>query len=139
METARDELTARGAEVMSRDAPPEDRIRAAVDGFFSYVELHPSAARVLFTAPKGEPDLLDAAKAVQTEAAARITALFAAEPGLLPDVPDRARRLELFVEFLKQGMHGLAEWWTDHPRVARAELVDAVMDLAWVGLRAQFR
>jgi hypothetical protein len=35
-------------------------------------------------------------------------------------------------------MHGLAEWWTDHPRVPRGELVDAVMDLVWVGLRVQF-
>jgi AcrR family transcriptional regulator len=138
METARDELTSRGAAMMGRDAPAEQRVRAAIDAFFGYVEEHPAAARVLFTAPKGEPDLFDAARAVQTEAATRIAALFAAEPGLLPDVSDRERRIEMFVEFLKQGMHGLAEWWTDHPRVPRAELVDAVMDMVWVGLRAQF-
>jgi AcrR family transcriptional regulator len=138
MEGARDELTSRGAEIMARDAPPEERVRAAIDAFFGYVEEHPAAARVLFTAPKGEPDLFEAARAVQAEAAARIAALFAAEPDLLPGVPDRERWIELSVEFLKQGMHGLAEWWGDHPRVPRGELVDAVMDLVWVGLRAQF-
>ena len=138
MEASRDELTSRGAEVLGRNAPPEERVRAAIDAFFSFVEERPAAARVLFTAPKGEPDLFEAARAVQAEAAVRIGALLAAEPELLPGTAGRERRIELFVEFLKQGMHGLAEWWTDHPRVPRGELVDAVMDLVWVGLRVQF-
>jgi AcrR family transcriptional regulator len=136
METAREELTSRGIEAMSGDAPLEDRLRAAIVAFFGYVEEHPATARVLFTPPTGEPELLRAARRVQAEATAGIAALLAAERDLLTGAPDRKRRLELFGEFLKQGAHGLAIWWADHPRVPRRVLVDATMDLLWVGLRS---
>jgi AcrR family transcriptional regulator len=136
METAREELTSRGIEAMSGDAPLEDRLRAAIVAFFGYVEDHPATARVLFTPPTGEPELLRAARRVQAEATAGIAALLAAERDLLAGAPDRKRRLELFGEFLKQGAHGLAIWWADHPRVPRRVLVDATMDLVWVGFRS---
>jgi hypothetical protein len=35
-------------------------------------------------------------------------------------------------------MHGLVEWWEDHPEVPREKLVDAVMDASWTGLRSGF-
>jgi len=136
MESAREELSARAAEAMGGDAPLEDRLRVGVTAFFTYVEEHPSTAKVLFTPPTGEPELLDAARRVQAEATASIAALLAAERDLLPGVRDRRRRLELFGEFLKQGVHGLAIWWSDHPRVPRRALVDATMDLLWSGLRS---
>jgi AcrR family transcriptional regulator len=136
METARDELTSRGIEAMSGDAPLEERLRAAILAFFVYVEEHPATARVLFTPPTGEPDLLEAARRVQAGATAGIAELLAAERDLLAGAPDRKRRLELFGEFLKQGAHGLAIWWTDHPRVPRRVLVDATMDLLWAGLES---
>jgi len=138
METIRDELTARGAAAMSADAPLEARIRTAVEAFFAYVEERPAAARVLLVAPRGEPELFEAAARVQEQATAALTALLAAEPDLLPGVRDRRRRLELFTEFLKQGMHGLAEWWAEHPGTPRRLLVDATMDVAWAGLSASF-
>ena len=136
MESAREELSARAAEAMGGDAPLEDRLRVGVTAFFTYVEEHPATARVLFTPPTGEPELLAAARRVQAEATASIAALLAAEHDLLPGVRDRGRRLELFGEFLKQGVHGLAIWWSDHPRVPRQALVDATMDLLWSGLRS---
>jgi AcrR family transcriptional regulator len=135
MESARDELTRRGAEAFAGDAPLEARLRTAVDAFFAFVEEHPYAARVLLVAPRGEPELQDASREVQAEATRRIAALLVGEPRLLHGAPDRERQLELFTEFLKQGMHGLAEWWSENPEVSRAALVDSVMDIAWAGLR----
>lgn len=137
MERARDELTLRGAEAMAADAPLEERVRTAVDAFYAFVEEQPAAARVLLVAPRGEPELQDASRQVQAEATARLAALLAAEPDLLAGAADRERRLELFMEFMKQGLHGLAEWWSEHPDVPRAALVDAVMDVAWRGLEDQ--
>jgi AcrR family transcriptional regulator len=139
MESARDELTARGTQVMSADAPAEARVRAGIDAFFTYVEDQPAAARVLLVTHRGTPELNKAARLVQAEARVRMTALLAGEPELLPGAPDRDRRLELFAEFLMQGMHGLAEWWAEHADVPRNVLVDSVMDVAWVGLRGNFR
>ena len=136
MASAREELTSRGFEAMGGDAPLEQRLRAGVNAFFAYVEQHPATARVLFTPPTGEPELLEAARRVQAEATASIAAMLDAEPELLAGARDRKRRLVLFAEFFKQGVHGLAIWWTDHPRVPRDVLVDATMDLLWLGLRA---
>src|SRR5918995_6995571 len=36
LENTRDELLARGTEALGGDAPPVDRIRAAIDAFFAY-------------------------------------------------------------------------------------------------------
>jgi AcrR family transcriptional regulator len=131
MQSARDELTSRGAEVMGRNAPLEDRVREAIDTFFAYVEERPADARVLLVTHHGAPELSEAARRVQAEATAALTALLAREPGVDPD----DRRVELSVEFMKQGMHGLAEWWAEHPGFPRQVLVDAVFGVVWPGLR----
>ena len=41
------------------------------------------------------------------------------------------------VEFLKQGLHGLALWWLDHRKERKKELIDAAMEVAWKGLRGR--
>jgi AcrR family transcriptional regulator len=139
MERTRDELTARGAAAMRSDAPLEQRIRSAVDAFFAYVEEHPAAARVLLVVPRGERALVEPSQRVQAEATGALAALLAAEPGLLAGARHRARRLELFTEFLKTGMHGLAEWWAEHPETPRRDLVDATMEVGWAGIRSSVR
>jgi AcrR family transcriptional regulator len=133
------ELTARSASALAADAPAEARVRAAVEAFFEYVEQRPAAARVLLLVPGGAPEALEASRAVQGQVTARIASLLARERELLPSAPDRERRLELFAEFAKQGLHGLAEWWAAHPDVPRSVLVEAAMDVLWAGLGGQFR
>ena len=137
-EAIRDELTGRGAAAMAGDAPPGERIRTAVDAFFTFVEERPSAARVLLFTPVGEPELVDAAREVQAGATAALTALLVREPGLFAGGSDRELRLELLTEFMKQGLHGLAEWWSQHPQTPREVLVDAVTELVWSGLRGGY-
>jgi AcrR family transcriptional regulator len=136
IERARDELVGRGTVAMASDAPFEERIRAAVAEFFSFVEEHPEAARVLLTPPRGDPEVEADSRRVQREATAALTDLLAAEPRLLAGSRDRRRRLELCTDFIKSGMHGLAEWWAEHPATPRAALVDAVVEVAWNGLRS---
>lgn len=137
MERARDELTERGSAAMSADAPAEQRVRAAVDAFFSFVEERPATASVLLSMPRGDPDLVEPARLVQAEATARIAQLLAAEPELFAGKRYRMRRIELLAEFIKMGMHGLAEWWAEHPKVPRRALVEATMGIAWSGLGSQ--
>jgi AcrR family transcriptional regulator len=138
-EGIRDELTGRGAAAMAADAPAGSRIRAGVEAFFDFVEQRPSAARVLLFTPVGEPEVVDAAREVQAGATAAIAALLMAEPDLFPKTPDRERRIELVAEFMKQGLHGLAEWWSQHPQTPREALVGAATDLVWFGLRDGYR
>jgi len=134
IEGARDELAARGASAMSSGAPLEARVRAAIDNFFAYVEARPATARVLFRPPEGDLEVVEAAERVQREATAGLVALVATERELLRGATDRDRRLQLSMEFLKRGLHGLAGWWREHPDVPRDALVQAVMDLVWTGL-----
>lgn len=136
MEDIRDELTSRGAAAMHADADVETRVRAAVEAFFDYVEQRPAAARVLLVTPRGEPELTEAAALVQAQATAALTDLLVAEAALLPGARNRRRRIELITEFLKQGLHGLAEWWAEHPDTPKRALVDAALDVAWSGLRS---
>ena len=138
IEGARDELAMLGTTAMSGDAPVEARVRAAIDTFFRYVEARPAAARVLLRPPEGEPEVVEAAERVQREATAGLVALMATERDLLRGAADRDRRLELFMEFVKRGLHGLAGWWREHPDAPREALVEAVMDLTWRGLETQF-
>jgi len=138
-EGIRDELTGRGAAAMAADAPAGDRIRTGVEAFFAFVEERPSAARVLLFTPVGEPELVEASREVQAGATAALAALFVGEADFLADAPDRERRIELVTEFMKQGLHGLAEWWSQHPETPREALVDAVTDLVWSGLRGGYR
>jgi AcrR family transcriptional regulator len=134
-EISRD-MTSRTAEAMAADAPSEARVRSAFEAFFAYVEERPAAARVLFVLPRTDPELLGAAQTVQAGVTRDLAGLLAADPAL---GIRRGRRLELYAEFVKQGVNGLAEWWAEHPRVRRREVVDAAMDIAWGGLRAQLR
>jgi AcrR family transcriptional regulator len=130
------EMTRRTAEAMGADAPTEARVRTALEAFFAYVQERPAAARVLFVVPRTDPELLDAAQRVQAGVTGDLAGLLATDPGL---GARRGRRLELHAEFLKQGVNGMAEWWAEHPRVPRREIVNAAMDIAWGGLRAQLR
>ena len=134
LESIRDELTSGTEAAMRERAPVDIRVRDAIDGFFRYAESRPAAAKVLFTAPEGELEVVRAWERVQAEATARLVALVAAERGKASDGRDEELRLELWMEFLKKGLHGLAGWWAAHPRVPRRALVNAAMDVAWSGL-----
>ena len=96
---------AEGIPLSARHAPVAEialeRGRIDVDG--------PTALASLLFAARGEPELPRRPHTVQEEATA-IAALLAAEPQLR-DAPD----LLLLAEFVKRGMHGLAEWWEHHP------------------------
>lgn len=138
IESIRDELTSATEAVMEHPTPVEVRLRSAIDGFFQYVESRPEAAKVLFTAPEGDAEAFEAWQQVQAGATARLVALVGAERGLLADARGGDRRLEVWTEFLKKGLHGLASWWTLHPEVPRRALVESVMEMVWGGLASQF-
>jgi AcrR family transcriptional regulator len=138
-EGIRDELTSLGAAAMAADAPAEQRVRSGIEAFFTFVEQRPSAARVLLFTPVGEPELVEAARQVQAGATAALSALLVAEGDLLSAAPDRERLIELQTEFMKQGLHGLAEWWSQHPETPREVLVDGAMGLVWSGLRGGYQ
>lgn len=137
--TAREELIDTGAEAIMQDAPARERVREAVDHFFKFVEERPALARVLLIGSEGAPELEALDRAVQEEASEQIAALLQPAVGDEERHPGGKDRFTLQVEFIKLGMHGLAEWWWNNPNVPREALVETVMDVCWFGMRDSFK
>lgn len=133
MRVIRAELLEVGQQALVAEGDVEERLRAALRAFFTYVGGHPQAMRVLLVTPRGEPALEVLAASIQEEVT---TALLALLLPLLPQAPGAAemRRLRLQMEFVKQGIHGLAEWWPSQPGVSGEELTEAVLRVIWPGL-----
>ncbi|HEV2858516.1 MAG TPA: TetR/AcrR family transcriptional regulator [Solirubrobacterales bacterium] len=110
------------------------RFRIGVDAFFTFVEEHPYAWRMLFRDPPTDPAILSTYRRIHQQATAGI-ALFlrASAPPELLESPGADRDLEMFAEMLKMAQNGLAVWWYEHREVPRRELVDRVLEFAWVG------
>lgn len=131
MERARDELTGRGAAAMREEADPARGVRRAVAAFFAFVEDHPAAVRVLFASPRETPELAADSRRVQAEATSRIAATLAGAQPLArrrPPVP------ELYGEFLKAGLHALADWWAEHPGVPRRRVEQVAAEIVAAAL-----
>jgi AcrR family transcriptional regulator len=126
----RDDLLAGLTAGMRGDAPPEERLRRAIDGWFAYVEAHPYASAMLFRDTTGDPELQTFYAELQASARAANAALLRAEPDL--DLPES--EIELFAEFIRAGTVGLAMWWPNHPEVPRAAVVDVAVRMIEGGL-----
>jgi AcrR family transcriptional regulator len=125
-------------EIWQRDFPGEEplaeRAARAVDAWFSYVEEHPGAARLLFREPSGDAK----AEAVHAEVAggsrAQVMKLFGVEPGAEEVIgPAAEEGLEMAWVVLRGVLQGLALWWVDHPEVPRRRVVTTAMNSLWTG------
>jgi AcrR family transcriptional regulator len=113
---------------------PTARASRSFDAWFSYVEQHPAAAKMLFREPSGDRR----AEAVHQEVAARSRAqvmeLFVAEPGSEGVTGSLAGPgLEMAWVVLRGVLQGLALWWVEHPEVPRQEVVATAMNSLWIG------
>lgn len=120
------------------DAAPHsqaERMRAGVKAFFGYIEDHPFAWRLLFRDPPADPEVAAAYRELNGRATAAITVfLQSGDSGALAGYENPERAAEMFAEGLKAAQNGLAAWWYEHPEVPRAEVVERLLELAWIGL-----
>jgi AcrR family transcriptional regulator len=119
-------------------AGPEERgerFRAGVDAFFTFVETHPYAWRMLFRDPPTDPVVAAAHGRVHRRATAGIAAFLTADaPSQFLARPDAEQRAEMFAQMLKMAQNGLAVWWYENHETPRAVLVERVVEFCWVGL-----
>ena len=116
------------------DAPAEQRVARSVDAWFSYVEAHPFAGRVLFRYST-DPEI----EAIHADVAARsreaILPLFAAQPGVENVAGSlESEGIEMAWVVLRGVLQGLAVWWSEHPEVPRERVVRTAMSSLWIGL-----
>ena len=127
-------LTFVGSAVAGVFEDTAERLRAGVDAFFTFVEEHPYAWRMLFRDPPTDPAILSTYRRIHKRATAGIAIfLRASAPDGLLDEPAAERDLEMFAEMLKMAQNGLAVWWYEHREVPRRELVERVLEFCWIG------
>jgi AcrR family transcriptional regulator len=116
------------------EAPAGERMSRSFDAWFSYIEAHPFAGRMLFRDTVGDA----AADAAQAEVAAgsraAIMPLFAREPGSENMAgANTGEGLEMAWVVMRGVLQGLAIWWSEHPDVPRERVVATAMNALWVG------
>jgi AcrR family transcriptional regulator len=133
LERTRDELLAMWRQALAGDEPAEVRIPRSLDAWARYVESHPYAARMYFQEPTGEPEARAVHRAIQDQARGALTAMLASEPGAEHIAGPDAQSLELAAEVIRAALTGLAVWWSDHPEVPRERIVEAAINVIWLG------
>ena len=114
---------------------PAERMRAGVGAFFSFVEEHRYAWRMLFRDPPIDTEVAAAHASLERQATTAIAMFIGSNAGTaLAGYGEPARAAELFAEALKAAQNALAAWWYEHPEVAREEIVERVLDFCWRGL-----
>jgi AcrR family transcriptional regulator len=134
LERTRNELLEMWREHLLTDAPAEDRFARALDAWARYVESHPYAARMFFQGASGDPEAEAVHREVQGQARVALGVLLAREPGA-EQIAGSAEQesLEMAAEIMRSGLTGLAIWWSGHAHVSRERIVEAGMNVLWVG------
>jgi AcrR family transcriptional regulator len=110
------------------------QVSRSFDAWFSYVEEHPAAARMLFREPSGDRAAEAVHRQVAADSRAQVMELFAAHPGSEGLTGSLAGPgLELAWVVLRGVLQGLALWWVDHPEVPREQVVATAMNSLWIG------
>jgi AcrR family transcriptional regulator len=122
------ELFARFAANAARGATGRERLRSGVDAFFGWVQERPDAWRALFR-DAADPELAPMIGRLQAQAMAAIAAL------MPPGAPDAdPLQVEMFTQLTSGACQALANWWGEHPEVARELLVERVLEFCWTGM-----
>lgn len=133
LETHAQALFDRLAAAAGTAEPGEIRLRAGVDAFLAFVEEQREAWRMLFR-DAADPEVAEVLVRVQGQANDAVAALIAAEPAARGrDEADPQLELAMLAQLLSGAVQSLANWWHERPDVPRERLVDAVMDLTWMG------
>lgn len=132
LERTRDELLAMWREHLFSDEPAAVRIPRALDAWAAYVETHPYASRMYFREATGVPEVEAYHRELQAEARRALATILGREPGAerIAGDPDA---LEMAAEVMRSGLIGLAIWWSEHPHIAREQIVATAVDVLWVG------
>ena len=126
--------------VAAAAAPGPDaavRLEAGLDAVFAFVEERRGAWRMLFR-ETADPETAAVLDRVIAGVAALVAELIAQDPGAQARDPGADDRREQGIAMLAQMIVGsaqsLANWWNDHQDVPRERLVQAAMELLWLGL-----
>lgn len=113
----------------------EELVRRSTDAFFSFVEEHPYAWRMLFRDPPADEQIAAIHTRIHQQGTAAIARLVHQAPALrLPPGIPRGQADEMLARAIKSSNDGLATWWYEHPEVPKDQVLDVAVGLCWRGL-----
>lgn len=108
----------------------EERVRAAVDAIYRYVEEHGEASRLLVLELQGA-NVSAIGHELEETLSTGLARTLGSETSAFRGHPDRELQLKLLAELLKSVVLGGAGWWYRHPEVAREDLAARTVDVLW--------
>ncbi len=117
------------AALIPPEGPLNERLRAVLDAWLSYVETHSYAWRMLFRDTGGGPEI----QAFRLEVHARARAVLAELIRSLAERPIPRGELQPLAELISMGMASLVLWWMDNPGLSRRSILDAIARV-WAGI-----
>jgi AcrR family transcriptional regulator len=120
------ELVAAVAEAVPDD-PDAPRLRAGVDALLAFLAERPAAWRLLLRDPPNDPELLKIHKRLARRREQALNRLLTRRAKLARDEP--------LAGLVGTAIRAFAEWWYEHQDVPRAQVVDAIMDVAAASAR----
>jgi AcrR family transcriptional regulator len=113
-----------------------DRLAAGLDAFFRFVEERREAWRILFR-DVADPETAAVLDGILNQVTAVVADLIAQDPGvraLDQEVTQGDQAIRMLARMLVGAVQSVANWWADHREVPREQIVEMVMDFAWLGL-----
>jgi AcrR family transcriptional regulator len=125
------------ATTLDAEGSAEAVVRRSTEAFFSFVEQHPYAWRMLFRDPPADEEIAALHARIHRQGTAAIAGLVHRAPAVnLPAGIPRERGDEMLARAIKSSNDGLAAWWYEHPEVPREQVVAVAIALCWRGLAA---
>ena len=115
--------------------PLEDRLKATAEAFFGLVEENREPWRLIVRNP-GVTGVDESVGQNQKDMAQAIASVLVPDaPPEMMTTPEAGRfELEMIAQQMLGAWRGVAIWWDDHRDVPRERLVQAIMNVGWMGL-----
>ena len=115
--------------------PLEDRLKATAEAFFGFVEENREPWRLIVRNP-GVTGVDESVGQNQKDMAQAIASVLVPDaPPEMMTSPEAGRfELEMIAQQMLGAWRGVAIWWDDHRDVPRERLVQAIMNVGWMGL-----
>jgi AcrR family transcriptional regulator len=113
----------------------EDRLRAGLEGFLTFVEDSREAWRMLIR-NRANVDVSDFFEKLFAEVAEMVGGLMATDfpESALPEGADFDVVVDATARQLMGSITAIADWWDENREIPRAQVLAMVMGFAWVGL-----
>jgi AcrR family transcriptional regulator len=114
--------------------PGEQRMRAGLEAFFSFLEERHGAAAIMLR-NTGDPDVLEWLDRLRDGVSAAIVTLMEQEAAdVFASDAEAQRTMEMLAQQQIGAIQSLADWWSEHREVPKEQVIAIAMEFAWVGL-----